>query len=331
MTISAIIVTFNRKDLVLRCIDAVLNQTHKVENLIIVDNCSTDGTVQAIFEKYGNGQFDSQKEKLLSLSVTDGVSVYIYPKSENTGGSGGFHKGMEIAFEKFATDFYWMMDDDGYPTEECLEKLISISHKKGLDYVMPVSIDIDNHENLSWATRKRNGKKTIVYRELKDSWGEILDYVTPFNGVLLTKKCVSEVGYINKDFFIWGDEYEHYWRCRSFGVSPVTDLDAVFYHPAAKLPLVPICFGLFRVPYTDSSVRMICLARNYTYIYLHYDKKIKIPIKFLMYFWLFMFTRHGDFNGFKLYCQSVKDGFKGDFTRHLRYLNNQKQGGRLKD
>ena len=320
MTTSAIIVTFNRKDLLLRCIDAVLNQTHKVGNLIIVDNASTDSTVHAVFEKYGSGQFDSEKEKLILISDEREVSLYIYSKSENTGGSGGFNKGMEIAFESLDSDYFWLMDDDGYPTENCLEKLVATSQQRNLDYVMPVSIDIDNHENLSWATRKRNGKKTIFYKELKGSWGDILDYVTPFNGVLLTKKCVAEVGYINKDFFIWGDEYEHYWRCKQACINPVTDLNAVFYHPAAKLPLVPICFGLFKIPYVDLPVRMICLVRNYTYIYLHYDKKIKIPIKFLMYFWLFMFTRHGDFKGLKLYCQSVRDGFKGDFTRHLKYL-----------
>lgn len=320
MKLTAIIVTFNRKDLLLRCIDALLNQTHKVENLIIVDNASTDDTVQNVFEKYGDVKCDIQKEKLILLSKKNGIHIYIYPKSANTGGSGGFNKGMELAFENFATDFYWMMDDDGYPTEDCLEKLLATAQEKRLDYVMPVSIDIDNHENLSWATRKRNGKKTILYQELKGSWGDILDYVVPFNGVLLTKNCVAKVGYINKDFFIWGDDYEHYYRCKKIGINPVTDLNAVFYHPAAKVSLVPICFGLFSLAYSDSPLRMICLARNWTYIYLHYDKKIKIPIKFLMYFWLFIFTRHGDFKGFKLYCQSVKDGFKGNFTRHLKYL-----------
>lgn len=98
-------------------------------------------------------------------------------------------------------------------------------------------------------------------------------------------------------------------------------MNAVFYHPAAKLHFVSICFGLFKVPYVDSPLRMICLARNYTYIYLHYDKKIKIFIKFLMYTWLFLITRHGDIKGWKLYINSVRDGFKGDFTRHLKYLN----------
>ena len=87
------------------------------------------------------------------------------PKTQ--AGAGGFHAGLKIAHEELRSDYYWMMDDDGYPTEGCLEMLLRKVDE--YDYVTPVSIDIDNHENLSWATRKRNGKKTIVYKKLKDS------------------------------------------------------------------------------------------------------------------------------------------------------------------
>ena len=210
------------------------------------------------------------------------------------------------------------MDDDGYPSENCLEQLVKESDK--YDYIMPASIDINNHDRLSWAIRKRDGKKTEKLEELYSSWGRIMEFVTPFNGILLSKDCVDKVGYINKDFFLWGDEYEHYYRCLKKGIKPVTLLDAIFYHPSLKLPLVKICFGLLRVPYVDSKLRMICLARNYTYIYLHYKQQYKVLLKFMMYTWLFLITRRGDFEGWQLYCASVKDGFKGDFTRHLKYI-----------
>ena len=298
-SVSVVIVTYNRKNDLLRCIDAVKAQSYKPDNIVVVNNASTDSTETTVTERYGQ-------------------SVILLNLPENTGGSGGFYTGLKYAHENLKTDLYWLMDDDGFPSHNCLEMLVSESDS--YDYIMPASIDIENHEKLSWAVRKRNGKKTEVYQELKNDWGKILDYVTPFNGVLLTKKCVDEVGYINKDFFIWGDDYEHYYRCLQKKINPVTLLDAVFYHPSLKLPLVKICFGLFRVPYADSKLRMTCLIRNYTYIYLHYNQKYKIIIKFLMYSWLFLITRHGDFAGWKLYCASVKDGFKSDFNRHKQFL-----------
>lgn len=316
--ITAIIVTYNRKKDLLRCINAVLNQARKPDNLLIINNCSTDGTEDELKNRFNTDISLAIKNELIYVCGENQVQIFIVNESQNIGGSGGFCDGMKFAHENLQSDYFWLMDDDGYPTENCLEQLLGYSEK--YDYIMPTSIDIDNHEKLSWQTRMRNGKKTSSYEKLQDSWGEIMNYVTPFNGVLLSKKCVASVGYINREFFLWGDEYEHYWRCVRNGFAPVTLLSAKFYHPAQKLPLVKICFDLFSVPYVDSPLRMICLARNYTYIYRHYNQKYKIPIKWVMYWWLFIITRRGDFEGWKLYKQSVKDGFKEDFTRHFSYL-----------
>lgn len=317
MTLTTVIVTYNRSNDLIRCINAVLNQTYSPTNLIIVNNASTDDTEQKLRE-YFLCNANVETEKLTEICTKNDVHIFVYKNKRNAGGSGGFYIGQKCANEKLQSDFVWMMDDDGYPTENCLEQLLS--QKDKYDYIMPTSINILNHEELSWPTRKRNGKKTVYYEELKNSWGEIMDYVTPFNGIFLSKKCIDSAGYINPNFFLWGDEYDHYWRCVKVACKPITLMSAKFYHPAQKLPLVKICFGLFSVPYVNSPLRMICLARNYTYIYRHYNQKYKIPIKWIMYWWLFIITRHFDIKGWKLYKASVKDGFKEDFSRHWQYV-----------
>lgn len=317
MILTTVIVTYNRSNDLLRCINAVLNQTYLPTNLIIVNNASTDDTEQKL-QEYFSCDANVESEKLTEICTKNNVRIFIYKNKQNTGGSGGFYIGQKCANEELHSDFVWMMDDDGYPTENCLEQLLSQKNK--YDYIMPTSINILNPEELSWPTRKSNGKKTIYYDELKNSWGEIMDYVTPFNGVLLSKRCITKVGYINKDFFIWGDDYEHYYRCLKNNIKPVTLMSAKFYHPAQKVMLKKICFGLFSVAYSDSSLRMVCMIRNWTYIYRHYNQKYKIPIKWIMYWWLFIITRHFDIKGWKLYKASVKDGFKEDFSRHWKYV-----------
>lgn len=42
--VGCIIVTFNKLELLKECINAVLNQTVKVDKIFIVDNASTDNT-----------------------------------------------------------------------------------------------------------------------------------------------------------------------------------------------------------------------------------------------------------------------------------------------
>ena len=316
--ICAIIVTYNRKDLLLRCIDAVSTQTFKCQSILIVDNASTDGTLEALSSKF-SFSYNIENDILTELGCINDISIKYIRKVNNEGGAGGFYTGMKTAYESGEYDGYWMMDDDGYPSEDCIEQ--QLKYLGDYDYIMPTSIDIDNHSCLSWPTVLRSKGKTSSYSELKKSWGEIMEYVYPFNGSLLSNRLVAAVGYVDKRLFIWGDEYDHYWRCKIAGFKPITVISAQFYHPANKMTFVPILFGLVNVPYVDQKWKMVCLARNYTYIYRHYKQWYKIPLKFLLYTWLFLVTKKASFKEWFLYISSVKDGFKEDFSRHLKYLH----------
>jgi rhamnopyranosyl-N-acetylglucosaminyl-diphospho-decaprenol beta-1,3/1,4-galactofuranosyltransferase len=318
VSISACVVTYNRPEEVCVCISKLIQQSLPLTNILIYDNASTEDTPRKI--EHLLSCVIERGTKLQNIYRTGNTIIWYVRAEHNTGGAGGFHDSVKISRERFATDYYWLMDDDGYPSHNCLEILLAEAQTSNLDYIMPVSIDIKDHSKLSWPTRMKNGKKTERYNELKDSWGKEMDYITPFNGSLMSVKCVDNVGYVNKRFFIWGDEYEHYWRCKSHKITPVTLLEAEFYHPALKLPMVPIFGGMIKIPYVDSALRMVCLTRNYTYIYMHYDNKLKIPVKFLLYAWLFIVHRKLDFKGLWLYCLSVKDGLIGDFERHKKYL-----------
>lgn len=55
MRISAVIPTYNRREYVIRAVDSVLAQTVSVEEIIIVDDGSTDGTCETIRARYGSG------------------------------------------------------------------------------------------------------------------------------------------------------------------------------------------------------------------------------------------------------------------------------------
>ena len=44
-SICAVVVTFNRKKLLLHCLNALKEQTHALSHVVVIDNASTDGTV----------------------------------------------------------------------------------------------------------------------------------------------------------------------------------------------------------------------------------------------------------------------------------------------
>lgn len=110
MKIVTVVVTYNRKEMLRKNLEALLAQTQKTE-IYIIDNHSTDGTYEYI-------------KDLLNEYIT-------YERlKENTGGAGGFSYGIKKAFENGA-DVIWGMDDDAIPEKEALEKLITVYKQKG--------------------------------------------------------------------------------------------------------------------------------------------------------------------------------------------------------
>ena len=107
MNICCVVVTYNRKKLLLECLNALRNQTYKLSKIIVIDNHSTDGTQELLNEK------GILKDKLIE---------YHY-QEKNLGGAGGFYEGIKTSLnEKF--DWVWIMDDDTIPTQSALEELI---------------------------------------------------------------------------------------------------------------------------------------------------------------------------------------------------------------
>jgi GT2 family glycosyltransferase len=108
MRVLAVVVTYNRKDLLLECLEALGRQTRPLDRIILVDNASTDGTVDAV---RAAGLFDRLPLDLLQLS-------------RNGGGSEGFHFGVAEALED-ESDWLWLMDDDCEPADDALERLLA--------------------------------------------------------------------------------------------------------------------------------------------------------------------------------------------------------------
>ena len=101
--IAAIVVTYNRKDLLLQCLDRLLTQKGADCDVLVVDNASTDGTEQAV-------------------SQLKNPRIFYRNTGANLGGAGGFNFGMRWAVEA-GYDYLWIMDDDTLPNPDALAEL----------------------------------------------------------------------------------------------------------------------------------------------------------------------------------------------------------------
>ncbi|MFC2970495.1 glycosyltransferase family 2 protein [Acidimangrovimonas pyrenivorans] len=190
-TTAAVIVTFNRSAKLSKVIDAVLAQTVRPDLVYVIDNASTDDTGEVVAAK------------------TD-PSIRYVRLGENSGGAGGFHEGMKIAYEQGA-QFLWIMDDDAYPEPDALRLLLA-----GIN---------DFEDRYSWkpsfacsAVRWIDGSlcemntPTPVW-----DWPRFYSAETPyllvkscsFVSVLIPRWAVREHGFPIKDYFIWFDDSEY--------------------------------------------------------------------------------------------------------------------------
>lgn len=194
--VTAIIVTYNRKELLGECLSAVFMQSYPVIQVILIDNASTDGTYEYIKEKgFLNEKLDYQRQE------------------KNTGGAGGFHEGMRLARDR-DTDWIWIMDDDTIPEPDALENLVkasqSINEKVSFlaSCVFGPNGEYMNVPNIS-ESKGDNGYKDW-YRHLDQAAVKLKD--ATFVSLLINIEAVRTCGLPCKDYFIWGDDTEYTMR-----------------------------------------------------------------------------------------------------------------------
>jgi rhamnopyranosyl-N-acetylglucosaminyl-diphospho-decaprenol beta-1,3/1,4-galactofuranosyltransferase len=204
-TVAAVVVTFNRLDDLKKCLESLRAQTRPPDQIIVVNNGSTDGTT-------------SWLEQQPSLHVVI---------QSNQGGAGGFATGIRLGFEG-GYDGIWCMDDDCLATPDALANLLA-SPNIGPAIKNCISISTRDSTELAFYVDRPNRS----YRKVSDMVDVDLVYgvASLFNGTLISAEVVEKIGLPDKKLFIWGDEVEYMTRALKMGFPVVTVTKAVFYHP----------------------------------------------------------------------------------------------------
>ena len=199
----AVVVTYNRKKLLSECITALRNQTRRIDQILVVNNGSNDNT-----ESWLQEQTDIE-----------------FVTQSNIGSGGGFNTGIKLAYEK-RFDWIWLMDDDGFPKEDALEKLLE-GDSKELCLRNCAVINKEDKKSFVWKTGNYSSIEEVKYPVIKN-------FAHPFNGTLLHKKIIEKVGLPRKELFIWGDETEYFHRIIGKNKIPYyTKANSIHYHPAS--------------------------------------------------------------------------------------------------
>ena len=189
--VCAVIVTYNRKDLLRECLNAVLGQTRPPDHVLVVDNASTDGTSEMLKEEFPQ------------------VEVLRLP--ENRGGAGGYKAGIAFAEKNEKGDWYWLMDDDTLPMKEALAELLRAGEAfreiKGFPPLLLGSACVwkDGRPHLMNWPGFFKGEKDFFRLAQK---GILAALHLTFVSLLVSAEVFRRYGLPLEDFFLWGDDTE---------------------------------------------------------------------------------------------------------------------------
>ena len=194
--VCAVVVTYNRLELLKQCVEALRGQSAGCD-ILIVDNASTDGTAQ-----WAAGQQDCRYRNTGS----------------NLGGAGGFNRGMRWAVEA-GYGFVWVMDDDTLPEPQALEKLLEADRALGGNYGWLSSVALWTDGGECKMNRQKLEKNCCENKSLLRN-GLVRAKQATFVSLFLRSDVICRFGLPITEFFIWGDDLEFTRRIAIRGKMP---------------------------------------------------------------------------------------------------------------
>jgi GT2 family glycosyltransferase len=216
MKILAAVITHNRCEMLERCINHLQRQTRLPDSILVVNNGSTDATVDMLMRQ--NIQHITQ---------------------ENLGSAGGWSRCISYTLEHHY-DAVWLMDDDGFPDPSALEQLES-NLDVGTACISSAILRESDRERLVFPSPVLNDKqlpRLFFGRHKLKTINDVLSiypsglypFAMFFNGALISSDAIRQVGNVDKNFFIAGEEVDYFYRLRAVG-KVLTDMKAHHYHP----------------------------------------------------------------------------------------------------
>jgi GT2 family glycosyltransferase len=189
-TVVATILTRNRRDLLRDSIRAVQKQTRPVDELIVVDNASDDGTLEMLAEEFGD--------------------VAVVALSENQGATGGFYEAI-AAGRASGVDWLWLLDDDSIAKPDALAELLAVLDR--LDGELAPSVLCSRVE---W----HDGTPHVMNRPVvrPDNGQQLIDSISrrlfpiraaSWVSVLISSEAVERFGMPLRQFFYQADDIEY--------------------------------------------------------------------------------------------------------------------------
>lgn len=287
LKVSIIILNWNGKKDTINCLDSLKMLTYSNYEIILVDNGSTDGSVECLKELYPKIEIIENKENL------------------------GFAEGNNVAIRRVVekgTDYILLLNNDVIVDPEFLSELVEVLENDSCIGVVGPTVYYYNEKDriqsagdkICWYKGKTlhlTNKNDIKLNKIRD-----VDYIM---GCALLAKCelFKKIGYLNKDYFAYWEETEWCVLAKKAGYRIVHVPAAKIWHKGGSTTKKTSGFYEYQ------------MTRNMFWFMKKNANKIQY-ITFILYFIFFRFwflsgiylIYHKSINGFIYFLKGIKDG-----------------------
>jgi GT2 family glycosyltransferase len=199
LTIASLTVAYNGAAVLPRQLNALRRQTHKLDEIIVVDNASSDDSVHLLEAEF--------------------PEVTILRQPSNVGVGGGLSIGLEYAARQKKYDWIWLFDQDSIPVDDSLERLLEALDSmgggvNGIGILAPLCANEQakvSYSGLMW----HHGLRTMPVAGQTPATMFVDSVIS--SGTLLRREVVKEVGLPRSDFFMDFVDHEYCLRLRRHG------------------------------------------------------------------------------------------------------------------
>ncbi len=298
MKVAAVFATYNRPDIAAACIRALLAGQRAPDHIIVADNASTPKT----------------REVLGRAAAAAPANVEVLAIPTNLGNAGGVALAVKTAFDKYAADAVWILDDDSLPDPSALGYLCAPDAQSGLQ----CSLVLDNTTgDLAWPVLViEGGGRERLARTLAE-----LPQTSRFRvsrawlGAMIPRRVYVKAGPIDEGMFLRGEDEDYPRRMAALGETFIASRDSILRHPPVGQVKMLCLPGLRLVVEPDlRGDKLYYRVRNGAYII----KRDSGAFKALVWVLLQYAARFGCLHirdGQRDFWSGVRDGWQGVLGR----------------
>jgi GT2 family glycosyltransferase len=222
-TVFIIILNWNNHVDTIECIKSCLELTYQFKEIIVVDNASSDNSVNIISTKF--------------------PQIKILISQENLGYSGGNNLGIRWALGKQA-EYIWILNNDVIVEKSSLTHLLQAytdNERYNIGILGSKILDYSNQEYIDFVGGKFNlqtGFTSHIGRHERDlgQYDEFLissDFITGAS-MLFKAQLIKEIGSFDESFFLYCEDVDFCVRAKKKGYNLFVTPNSVVFHKCSN-------------------------------------------------------------------------------------------------